>query len=90
MNEVSHNIQLDTLERLINVNYMCTGILDEFLYVFNTHRDYDLFAGGSFGSHVDMWFGFAVTTDDLLNLFNFLVLKAWKCFLNFQSFLSYI
>ena len=58
--------------------------------VFHIHRNNNLFSWQFSSSHVQFQFRLAFTTDDFLNILNFLVLEIGEYFLDFKSFPSYI
>jgi len=87
MNEVHYHIQFDVLESMIDVDNMYAYVFEEFVCCLVIYWNNNLFVGETLCSHVDMWPRFVVVaTDDLLYLINFLVLKMWECFLDFQGF----
>ena len=71
LDEVSYDIWFDAFGGPIDVDNVSTRIVYEFSCIIDVYWDYDLFTQWSLCSYIDVWLGFAVTTDEFLYLFNF-------------------
>ena len=64
---------------------MSTQLLHEAVPVFGIHRDYYLFFRRSLGCHIEARFWFIFPWDNLLNVFDLLILQFWECLLDFKN-----
>ena len=56
--------------------------------IVTAHGDNNLFSRQSLGCHLDARFRLNLAIDDIVDLINFLGIKGWECFLDFQNFQS--
>lgn len=67
---------------------MIATFTHELLDIVTVHWNNDLLSWQTFGSYINVWFGFITSLDDFLNIVDFTCFQRWKGILDFENFLS--
>ena len=85
MDKVYKNLIFCISEQLVDVSDMKQWVFHKIGNIFFTYGNDDLFSQQTLCSHLDVWFGFRVTFDYIVDLIDFFCIDWRKCFLDLDD-----
>ena len=85
INEINKDIRSNIFESAIEISNMFTREYHEFIDVFITHKDNNLFMWRTLSSHVDMRLRFAYFINHLVDIFYLFRWEVQKIFFKFEN-----